>query len=100
MIVIAIIGLLLAIAVPNFMKSRQLAQSRACINNLRQIQASKQMWGMEKSKASSDTPTDNDLVGPALYLKEKPSCPAGGTYSYGRLSDSVLCNIPGHSLDN
>jgi prepilin-type N-terminal cleavage/methylation domain-containing protein len=100
MIVVAIIGLLLAIAVPNFIKTRQLAQSRACINNLRQIQASKQLWGMEKSKASTDTPVDGDLIGPTLYLKEKPQCPAGGAYVYGKLNESVTCNIPDHTLDN
>lgn len=100
MIVVAIIGLLLAIAVPNFIKSRQLAQSRACMNNLRQIQASKQLWGMEKSKSSTETPVDSDLIGPTLYLKEKPQCPAGGTYVYGRLNEPVTCTIPGHTLDN
>lgn len=100
MIVVAIIGLLLAIAVPNFLKSRTLAQSRACMNNLRQIQASKQLWGMEKSKASADVPTDADLIGPLLYLKIKPSCPAGGTYTYGSLVDPVTCSIAGHTLVN
>lgn len=98
MIVVAIIGLLLAIAVPNFLKSRQLAQSRACINNLRQIQASKQVWGVEKSKAGTDVPTDEDLIGPTLYLKLKPVCPAGGTYSYNALSAPVTCSVEGHTL--
>lgn len=98
MIVVAIIGLLLAIAVPNFLKSRQLAQSRACINNLRQIQASKQVWGVERNKATTDTPTDDDLVGPALYLKIKPICPAGGAYSYNQLVQPVTCTVEGHTL--
>jgi prepilin-type N-terminal cleavage/methylation domain-containing protein len=100
MIVIAIIGLLLAIAVPNFLKSRQLAQSRACLNNIRQIQASKQVWGVENSKSATEVPTDADLVGPRLYLKQKPTCPGGGTYTYGQLNQPVTCSIPGHTLDN
>jgi prepilin-type N-terminal cleavage/methylation domain-containing protein len=100
MIVVAIIGLLMAIAVPNFMKTRQLTQSRACINNLRQIQAAKQVWGVEKSKATSDTPDVTDLVGPALYLKQMPFCPAGGTYSFNKLGESTTCTIEGHTLDN
>lgn len=99
MIVVAIIGLLLAIAVPNFVKSRQLAQSRACMNNLRQIQASKQVWGVEKNKSATDVPTDDDLIGPTLYLKVKPVCPAGGTYSYNALSQPVTCSVEGHTLE-
>ncbi|MCX8156853.1 MAG: prepilin-type N-terminal cleavage/methylation domain-containing protein [Verrucomicrobiae bacterium] len=99
MIVVAIIGLLLAIAVPNFLKSRQLAQSRACINNLRQIQASKQVWGVEKSKAPTDVPTDDDLIGPTLYLKVKPACPAGGVYTYNALGQPVTCSVEGHTLE-
>lgn len=100
MIVVAIIGLLMAIAVPNFIKTRQLAQSRACINNLRQIQAAKQVWGVEKSKGTAEVPVDLDLVGPTLYLKIKPSCPAGGTYTYNSLGAAATCSIPDHTLDN
>ena len=40
MIVVAIIGLLAAIAIPNFVKARNTSQTNACINNLRQIEAS------------------------------------------------------------
>jgi hypothetical protein len=50
MIVVAIIGLLAAIAIPNFVKARTTSQQNACINNLRLIDASKQQWALEQKK--------------------------------------------------
>ncbi len=61
MIVVAIIGLLAAIAIPNFVRARQTAQTNTCINNLRQIDAAKQQWALEKGKSGSDTPVDTDI---------------------------------------
>jgi prepilin-type N-terminal cleavage/methylation domain-containing protein len=58
MIVVAIIGLLAAIAIPNFVHARQVSQTNACINNLRQIDAAKQQWALENGKSSTDTPDD------------------------------------------
>ena len=58
MIVVAIIGLLAAIAIPNFVKARTTAQKNACINNLQQIQSAKQQWATEKNKETGATPTD------------------------------------------
>jgi len=65
MIVVAIIGLLAAIAIPNFITARKTAQSNACINNLRQIDGAKQQWALENGKQSSDTPTLADIT---VYL--------------------------------
>jgi prepilin-type N-terminal cleavage/methylation domain-containing protein len=57
MIVVAIIGLLAAIAIPNFLRARSTSQQNACINNLRQIDAAKQQWALEAGKGPTDTPT-------------------------------------------
>jgi prepilin-type N-terminal cleavage/methylation domain-containing protein len=57
MIVVAIIGLLAAIAVPNFLKARATSQQNACINNLRQISTAVQEWAMETGQAATATPT-------------------------------------------
>ena len=51
MIVVAIIGLLAAIAIPNFVRARTTAQMNACINNLRQIDSAKQQWALETRQA-------------------------------------------------
>jgi prepilin-type N-terminal cleavage/methylation domain-containing protein len=77
MIVVAIIGLLAAIAIPNFVKARTTSQQNACINNLRLVDASKQQWALEQRKQTTDTPSGSDLQ---PYLGrgangELPTCP-------------------------
>jgi prepilin-type N-terminal cleavage/methylation domain-containing protein len=61
MIVVAIIGLLAAIAIPNFVRARQTSQTNTCINNLRQIDGAKQQWALENGKQAADQPNDDDL---------------------------------------
>jgi len=101
MIVVAIIGLLMAIAVPNFIKTRTNAQKQLCIENLAQIEAAKQMWGVEVGKTTGDVPTNADLIGPALYLKKEPLCPKGGLqYDFKPIGTTAECrNKPEHVLD-
>ena len=62
MIVVAIIGLLAAIAIPNFVKARTTAQMNACINNLRQVDAAKQQWALESGQKPSATPTSANIL--------------------------------------
>jgi prepilin-type N-terminal cleavage/methylation domain-containing protein len=62
MIVVAIIGLLAAIAIPNFIRARTKSQQNACINNLRQLDGAKQQWALEEKKTSSDSPTSANLT--------------------------------------
>ncbi len=76
MIVVAIIGLLAAIAIPNFVKARTTAQKNACINNLRQIDGAIQEWALELKKGPSSTVTETDVT---PYLKNSVVCPSGGT---------------------
>ena len=76
MIVVAIIGLLAAIAIPNFVKGRTTSQKNACINNLRQIDGAIQRWALELNKAGGAAVAFSDISG---YLKNSVICPAGGT---------------------
>ncbi len=76
MIVVAIIGLLAAIAIPNFIKARTTSQQNACINNLRQIDGAIQQWALENNKVSTAAVVFTDISG---YLKNSVICPAGGT---------------------
>ena len=55
MIVVAIIGLLAAIAIPNFVRARTQSQKNACINNLRQIDGAVQHWALENKQAATAT---------------------------------------------
>lgn len=94
---IALPAALAAIAIPNFEKARATAQQNACINNLRQIQAAKNEWALEKSKSQTDVPTWDDLR-PYIQGKVPLVCPAGGTYSLNAVGDPPTCSIPGHVL--
>lgn len=100
MIVVAIIGLLAAIAIPNFVKARATAQRNSCIANLKQIDGAVQQWALENKKAATDTyaVTDTTLL---AYLKGSllPACPGGGTYTEGAsVSASPTCSVAGHTL--
>jgi prepilin-type N-terminal cleavage/methylation domain-containing protein len=98
LIVISILGLLLAIAVPNFVKTRTNAQRQICIENLAQIESAKQIWGVEVGRTYGDTPQDAELIGPTLYIKEKPRCPAGGNYRFNAIGTTAACDVNGHVL--
>jgi prepilin-type N-terminal cleavage/methylation domain-containing protein len=101
MIVVAIIGLLAAIAIPNFIRARTTAQQNACINNLRQIDGAKQQWALELKEPASVTPAATDIQ-PFLGRGNSgtlPSCPSDSTgvfttsYAIGNLQIAPLCNI-------
>jgi prepilin-type N-terminal cleavage/methylation domain-containing protein len=98
LIVVAVLGILVGMAFPNFLKSRSNAQKQICIENLSQIESAKQIWGVESAKKEGDPATDADLFGPSRYMKQKPSCPAGGTYDLTTIGANAACTIPGHSL--
>ena len=94
---LVIIPMMLAIAIPNFVKARETAMMNACLNNLRQIDAAKNEWALEKGRKTGDVPTAQDLK---PYLKNgiSPACPAGGTYTIGAVGDVPTCSIPQHKL--
>ena len=97
MIVVLIIGILLAIAVPSFMNARERSRTNACRSNLRQIQAAKEQWAMETNQASTATPVQGDLM--PTYMKSWPACPAAGTYTIGRVDQNPTCSVGGaHAL--
>jgi prepilin-type N-terminal cleavage/methylation domain-containing protein len=98
MIVVAIIGLLAAIAVPNFIKARETSQATACINNLVKINGAKEQWALETKQVVGATPQDSDLFGATLYIAEKPSCPGSGVYSLNAVGSAPTCSISGHTL--
>ena len=100
MIVVAIIGLLAAIAIPNFVKARTASQKNACIANLKQIDGAKATWALEQKKVTTDTPGDTDLFGATQYIRDKPECPGGGTYALNDVANKPTCtqSAVGHSL--
>ena len=77
MIVVAIIGLLAAIAIPNFVKARAISQKNACIANMKQIEGAKATWALEMKKNNGDLPVATDLFGNTQYIRRAPQCPSG-----------------------
>jgi prepilin-type N-terminal cleavage/methylation domain-containing protein len=107
MIVVAIIGLLAAIAIPNFIRARATSQANACINNLRQIDAAINEWALENGKSNGATVTAVSTVSAYIKLNASnsvPGCPAGGTYSTTTVgaTPQVSCSLstatPAHLL--
>ena len=109
MIVVAIIGLLATIAIPNFVRARLKAQQAACINNLRQIDGAKQTWALENKASQSTIPTIQNIQ---PYLGRgtagtAPTCPADSqstfatSYNLNDLQTAPTCliNPTDHHLD-
>ena len=90
MIVVAIIGLLAAIAIPSFIRARQNTQQSTCINNLRLIDGAKDQWALENGK-STDQAVEPANIAP--YLKQGvPTCPIGaGVYTISPVGTDPLC---------
>jgi prepilin-type N-terminal cleavage/methylation domain-containing protein len=89
MIVVAIIAILAAVAIPNFVRYRKTSQMNACISNLKQLQAA-----VEQAKMSGvATPTWADIIGSDKYIKVTPTCPGTGTYTLpSNDTDSPTCS--------
>jgi hypothetical protein len=77
--------------------STEARQRNACINNLRQIDAAKNQWALEKGKANGTAVTEADIT-PYIQGGVLPKCPAGGKYTIGKVGENPTCSIPGHEL--
>ena len=94
MIVVAIIGLLAAIAIPSFIQARTTSQQNACINNLRQIDAAKEQWALENGAVNGDA-----APGYVNYINGgAPTCPASGNYTVGVVGVDPVCSLANHVL--
>ncbi|MDD4279227.1 prepilin-type N-terminal cleavage/methylation domain-containing protein [Candidatus Sumerlaeota bacterium] len=93
MIVVAIIGIILSIAVPSFIRARETSRATACQANLKQYDAAKQQWALENKKNATETPVESDLIASTLYIKATPLCPNGGDYTIGDMNTDPACSI-------
>jgi prepilin-type N-terminal cleavage/methylation domain-containing protein len=100
MIVVAIIGLLAAIAIPNFVKARETARKNTCINNLRLIDGAKQTWALESNVSTTAVPNSTSI---APYLGRGGNnattlklagvfCPDQGTYNLLSVATKPSCS--------
>ena len=102
MIVVAIIGLLAAIAIPSFAKARSTSQQNSCINNLRQIDGAKDQWAIENNKIAGDTVIGDNVK---EYIKGNavPTCPVQSkSYIINAVGSAPTCQnvstFTGHKL--
>lgn len=96
MIVVAIIGLLIGVAVPKFSQMRSDAQQTACFMQLKLIDNSKEMWATKEKRANGQTPTKEQLA-PYIDDDGNLSCPGGGAeYTIGAVGEKASCPIHGN----
>ena len=95
MIVVLIIGILLAIAVPNFVKARETSRTKACVSNLKQLQSAVQQWAMDEKKAGTAAVTLADVCGSGKYISGAvtgPVCPANNAgYTLSTVDGNPAC---------
>jgi prepilin-type N-terminal cleavage/methylation domain-containing protein len=106
MIVVAIIGLLAAIAIPNYKLARDRSRMTSCVTNLHRIDGAIQEWAMESRKQSGEHVTYDDIK---VYMRNAVVCPSGGTtfgdsYEISSVDSLPTClRVPGgqfaHRLD-
>lgn len=90
MIVVMIIGILIAIAVPQWFNARENSRQKTCLENLRQIDNAKEIWATENNASDGSSVQQSDLA-PA-YIKEFPSCPTSGVYTIGVVGVDATCS--------
>ena len=113
MIVVLLIGILLAIEIPNFVQAREVSRAKSCAANLTQIDSAKQQAAMDHQIAQSSATSFTiagaspagtyelvDVSGNTGYLRAIPKCPVSGTYTVGSISVQPSCSIVAVNTSN
>jgi prepilin-type N-terminal cleavage/methylation domain-containing protein len=94
MIVVAIIGIIIAIAVPAFLRARENARGRACQENMQKIDGAKEQWALEERLSNGTaSPELSFFCGPTKWIKREPKCPGGGSYTTNPVGTDPTCSI-------
>ena len=93
-VVLSVVGLLAAIAIPSFVKARQTSQLNACVNNMRQLDAAKEQWALQASAVAGAQVGAADLS-PYFVAEMSPRCPAGGDYTIHAIAQDPECSAHG-----
>lgn len=80
---------------PEYVKARSTAAPNICINHLRQIDGAKTSWALERSARKGEPVNEAQVI---KYMRGKPVCPAGGTYTFGAVGEDPTCSFPGHVI--
>jgi prepilin-type N-terminal cleavage/methylation domain-containing protein len=90
MVVVAIIGLLAALAVGSLRRARETTQENICLVNQRRIDDAKDMCAADSGKTNGEAVAWAEVV-PYLRGSQAPLCPAGGTYVLGLIGEDCYC---------
>ena len=96
MVVVAIVGLLAAIVLPNFLHAQTVSQANACINNLAKIDAAATEFALESHKKTGDAIVFPADLTPFIKLDNTghiPACPAGGVYGDTKVGTLPTCSL-------
>lgn len=101
MVVLGIITVVIAISLPGIIRSRRMAQARACQESLTKISGSKEVWALENQATQGET-VEMDYLVEKNYLKSDPICPSGGNYQVMQIGLDPLCDsgVRGHNMDS
>ncbi len=96
MIVVAIIGVLAAIAVPGYRNCVEAARRQTCAVNRNNIDGAKLRWALDHQQPMTAVPADDDLFGENAYIDHKPDCPAHGAYALNEVRQKCTCTVVNH----
>jgi len=89
-----IMGMLAAVAIPNFVKARKASERYTCLAHLQMIQQAKETWALENRKTEDAVPTRADLLEKNL-ISNSVNCPANGRYEFNAVKENPVCNVHG-----
>lgn len=100
-IVVAVLGVIAVIAMPNLFSARKTAEDKICIANLKTIVHAKEQWGFDNGKKETEEPNYNDIKPYLTRTQTQNICPIGGKYTIGALNEDPSCEYGnlGHTLD-
>ena len=95
-VIVAVIGMLTAIAVPSFMRARETSQRHACMANLNMIESAKEMAWSDNQTLQPGHHVPEDMINPFLRGGiESCVCPAGGQYTIHPIGQEPECSVHG-----
>jgi prepilin-type N-terminal cleavage/methylation domain-containing protein len=93
MIVVLILSILLAIAVPSWIKARESSRRTTCLRNLKSIEEAKEIYIAEAKLNAGDSVEEGDLFPEYIKGDSFPACPESGDYTIGEVGEAVSCSI-------
>ena len=95
-LLIAVFGLLVGVAVPNKLRAEEKADINRCRANLENLELAVCRWAAEGSKQPDSPVTLQDIQ--SFTGKEVGRCPSGGKYNLVSVGQTPSCSIAGHGL--